>query len=93
MFWERARCGSCAAPGAETVSPAAPEQRGGISVADTGPGIPAEHQPMKFSRILCGSIAQHHVMGFGAGYCESSDSEAHRGKIWVESETGLREQV
>lgn len=59
-----------------------------ISVADTGPGIPAaEHQRIfeKFSRIQ--EDGRPKGLGLGLAFCRLA-IDAHNGRIWVESQEG-----
>lgn len=59
-----------------------------IVVADTGPGIPIEHQGKIFERYERG-LASRNVRGLGLGlYITRRIVEAHRGRIHVESELG-----
>jgi histidine kinase len=69
-------------------------QRGGpavlVSVADTGPGIPAEDQPRLFDRFFRseGSGAGM-VQGSGLGLAiAKAIVHAHAGRLWVESDVG-----
>lgn len=60
-----------------------------ISVADTGPGIPASAQQQvfeKFSRIQ--EEGRPKGLGLGLAFCRLA-VDAHNGKIWVESQEGL----
>jgi signal transduction histidine kinase len=56
-----------------------------VSVADTGPGIPAEDRDRIFNRFAQLSGEQSRVGGFGLGlaFCRLA-VEAHAGRIWVE---------
>jgi PAS domain S-box-containing protein len=59
-----------------------------ISVADTGPGIPASEQQHifdKFSRIQ--EEGRPKGLGLGLAFCRLA-VEAHNGRIWVESQEG-----
>lgn len=59
-----------------------------VSVADTGPGIPAsEHQRIfeKFSRLQ--REGRQKGLGLGLAFCRMA-IEAHGGRIWVESTEG-----
>lgn len=62
-----------------------------VSVADTGPGIPAEDMDKLFQPFqqVDGSIRRRYG-GTGLGLCISKRFiELHGGKIWVESEEGV----
>jgi CheY-like chemotaxis protein len=62
-----------------------------VSVADTGPGIPAEDMDKLFQPFqqVDGSIHRRYG-GTGLGLCISKRFiELHGGKIWVESEEGV----
>jgi two-component system, NarL family, sensor histidine kinase BarA len=55
-----------------------------ISVADSGPGIPAEHHQEIFEDFV---RVDRNTMGMGLGLAIAKRLiQAHRGKIWVESE-------
>jgi len=59
-----------------------------VSVADTGPGIPAREQQHifdKFTRIQGEGRAKG--LGLGLAFCRLA-IEAHGGRLWVESEEG-----
>jgi signal transduction histidine kinase len=59
-----------------------------VSVADSGPGIPAEDLDKifdKFTRVT--SDDRPKGLGLGLAFCRMA-VEAHGGKIWVESEEG-----
>jgi len=58
-----------------------------ISVIDTGPGIPAEHQQRIFEKFAQVQGSQKRGTGLGLTFCKMV-VEAHGGKIWVESELG-----
>jgi signal transduction histidine kinase len=58
-----------------------------IAVADTGPGIPADHLPHIFDRYWKASAASKPGSGLGL-YIASGIIEAHGGKIWAESSAG-----
>lgn len=78
-------------PGGSVTVGAAPAPEGGIlvSVADTGPGIPAdqiEHIFQRFHRVA-GETARKGGTGLGLAICKAIVEE-HGGRIWVESELG-----
>jgi signal transduction histidine kinase len=55
-----------------------------VSVADSGPGIPAEHHQEIFEDFV---RVDRHTTGMGLGLAIAKRLiQAHRGKIWVESE-------
>jgi len=56
-----------------------------IRVTDTGPGISKDQQPKLFERYWKGDIAANQGVGLGL-YIARCIVEAHRGRIWVESE-------
>jgi signal transduction histidine kinase len=57
-----------------------------ISVADSGPGIPAEHHQEIFEDFV---RVDRNTTGMGLGLAIAKRLiQAHRGKIWVESEPG-----
>ena len=59
-----------------------------VSVQDTGPGIPKEEQAAIFDKFKQ-SYAGRHAQGTGLGLSICKDIiENHKGKIWVESESG-----
>ncbi|MEO5566917.1 MAG: GAF domain-containing sensor histidine kinase [Gemmatimonadaceae bacterium] len=59
-----------------------------FEVADTGPGISAEHRERLFDRFWQARAAD--VRGIGLGLAISrAIVEAHGGRIWVESEIGV----
>lgn len=60
-----------------------------VRVADTGPGIPPEHQGRIFERLtrVPGSEGRRRGLGWGLAFCRSV-IEAHGGRIWLESEVG-----
>jgi signal transduction histidine kinase len=63
------------------------ERRGGnfsIAIADTGPGITAEHLPHVFERYWKGASTTKSGSGLGL-YIARGIVEAHGGKIWAES--------
>ncbi|HEU4342908.1 MAG TPA: ATP-binding protein [Candidatus Binatia bacterium] len=61
-----------------------------ISVADTGPGVPAEEVNKLFDRFYqVGQTGKQKTQGTGLGLAISKALvEMHGGKIWVESEQG-----
>jgi PAS domain S-box-containing protein len=58
-----------------------------FSVADRGPGIPAEHLPHLFDRFWQARRTGHHGMGLGLAIVKGI-VEAHGGRVWAESELG-----
>jgi signal transduction histidine kinase len=60
-----------------------------VSITDTGPGIPSEHQQEIFSDFfrLPPAVGQPKGTGLGLAIC-SRLVQAHGGKIWVESQLG-----
>ncbi len=56
-------------------------------VADTGPGIPADQLPHIFGRFWQARSADKRGIGLGLAIARGI-VEAHRGRIWVESEVG-----
>ena len=61
-----------------------------LSVADSGPGIPAEHLPYIFERFYRADASRTRTTG-GAGLglaIVKQLVEAHGGRIWVESQPG-----
>ncbi len=71
-----------------TISARRQEKHVLISVADTGPGIPASEQQRifeKFSRVQ--EEGRPKGLGLGLAFCRLA-VEAHGGKIWVESSEG-----
>ena len=59
------------------------------SVTDRGPGIPSEDLPHLFERYFRSTGAAGSREGLGLGlYITKMLVEAHRGRIWVESEPG-----
>jgi signal transduction histidine kinase len=58
-----------------------------ISVADSGPGVPAADLPHLFEPYWM--ARRHRKSGTGLGlYITKGIVEAHGGRIWVESEVG-----
>lgn len=58
-----------------------------FAVADSGPGIPAEHLPHLFRRYWKGERGGPRGSGLGL-FIAQGIVEAHGGRIWVESEEG-----
>jgi light-regulated signal transduction histidine kinase (bacteriophytochrome) len=58
-----------------------------FTVADTGPGVPAEQLPHLFDRYWQARRAGHSGTGLGL-YIAKGIVEAHGGRIWVESPPG-----
>jgi signal transduction histidine kinase len=58
-----------------------------ITVADTGPGIAADHLPHVFSRYWKGRPASRVGAGLGLNIAKGI-VEAHGGRIWAESSPG-----
>lgn len=58
-----------------------------VSVADTGPGIPAEHIPHVFDRFWQAKRAERRGAGLGLPICKGI-VQAHGGRIWAVSEPG-----
>lgn len=60
-----------------------------ISVEDHGTGIPADQLDTVFERFqqVSGGAKKHIGSGLGLAICKAI-AELHRGRIWVESETG-----
>lgn len=72
-----------------TVKATATEDSYTISIADTGPGIPAEQVPMLFQKFKRLPSAAGRSSGTGLGLVVARQIvEAHQGRIWVESELG-----
>jgi signal transduction histidine kinase len=64
-----------------------------VSVADQGPGIPAQDAPRVFDRFYRSSETARKTKGAGLGlYLAKAVIEAHGGRIWVDSsaEPGAR---
>lgn len=58
-----------------------------VSVSDTGPGIPADMHEKIFERFC--QIERQNRTGLGLGlYISRMIVEAHRGRIWVDSQVG-----
>lgn len=58
-----------------------------VSVTDTGPGIPAEMRKVVFERFW--QLGKRDRRGLGLGlYISAMIVEAHKGRIWVDSEVG-----
>lgn len=60
-----------------------------ISVEDTGPGIPPEALPHVFDRFWRARPTDRRSLGLGLAIVKGIVS-AHRGRVWVESEPGIR---
>jgi len=73
-----------------------PEDSGGailLGVSDTGPGIPAEAQPLLFQKFQQVSMqGRRRGTGLGLPFCKLA-VEAHGGRIWVESPSDAIETV
>ncbi|MGQ0696473.1 MAG: sensor histidine kinase [Nitrospiraceae bacterium] len=68
-----------------------PEPQAGVlevAVSDTGPGIAADDLPYIFERFYQGRMrAKHSAVGSGLGLALAKRVvEAHKGRIWIESE-------
>jgi len=59
-----------------------------FSVSDDGPGIAPEQLPLLFERYWKGVATGRHGVGLGL-YIAKGIIDAHRGKIWVESQLGV----
>jgi signal transduction histidine kinase len=59
-----------------------------FAVIDTGPGIPPEQVPHIFGRFWQARSSDHRGIGLGLAIAKGI-VEAHRGRIWVESQVGL----
>jgi PAS domain S-box-containing protein len=57
-----------------------------VSVADTGPGIPADIRPQLFQKFVTGQQAGH-GSGLGLAFCRM-ELEEHGERIWVDSTPG-----
>ncbi len=72
-----------------TVSTTCEDEKLTVSVADTGPGIPADALPSIFERFYRVPGAESHAVGTGLGLAITQQIiEAHGGHIWVESVEG-----
>ncbi|MFN2564228.1 MAG: PAS domain S-box protein [Gemmatimonadaceae bacterium] len=58
-----------------------------LAVVDTGPGIPTEQLPHIFGRYWQGKRTDKRGVGLGLAIAKGI-VEAHRGRIWVESQVG-----
>jgi PAS domain S-box-containing protein len=58
-----------------------------LAVVDTGPGIPTEQLPHIFGRFWQGKRTDRRGVGLGLAIAKAI-VEAHRGRIWVESQVG-----
>lgn len=61
-----------------------------VSVADNGPGVPADQQKRifeKFAQVDQGPLREKASVGLGLAFCKLA-VEAQGGRIWVESEFG-----
>jgi signal transduction histidine kinase len=76
-------------PSGASISVAAEEVSGQVhfSVADTGPGIPAEHLPHAFDRYWQQKDGDRRGTGLGL-YIAKGIVDAHRGRIWITSTPG-----
>jgi signal transduction histidine kinase len=60
-----------------------------VSIADRGPGIPAEEQRQIFEKYYRGKQGRGHLTGMGMGLTIARQIvEAHNGRVWVESQPG-----
>ena len=59
-----------------------------FAVIDTGPGIPPEQVPHIFGRFWQARSSDHRGIGLGLAIAKGI-VEAHRGRIWVESQVGV----
>jgi signal transduction histidine kinase len=59
-----------------------------FTVSDTGTGIPAEQLPHIFGRYWQGTRGDRRGIGLGLAIAKGI-VEAHRGRIWVESQVGV----
>jgi len=70
-----------------TVSALKSEKTITIKIADTGVGIPAEIIPQLFKKFSRADAQKVNLLGSGLGlYLAKTFVDAHRGRIWVESE-------
>ena len=72
------------------------EAAGGVlfTVADNGPGIPAEYHELifrKFERVKQPEVPRVRSSGLGLAFCKLA-VEAHGGRIWVQSSEGRGSQ-
>lgn len=58
-----------------------------VSIADTGPGIPAEKQARIFERFTQLGVNDRQGLGLGL-YISKMIIESHEGRLWVNSELG-----
>jgi len=70
-----------------TITADAEETQAHFCVSDTGPGIPPEHVPHVFDRYWQAKSTAKLGTGLGLSIAKGI-VEAHRGRIWVESEPG-----
>jgi two-component system, OmpR family, heavy metal sensor histidine kinase CusS len=81
--------------GSVTVRSSAGPRRVLVEVIDTGAGIPAEHLQNVFERFFRLDESRSRGIdgtGLGLALCRSI-AEAHRGRIWIESELGRGTKV
>jgi len=79
----------CDSGDAVTISARAKEDHVTVSIADTGPGIPAEALPSIFERFYRVPGTERRAVGTGLGLAITQQIvEAHGGKITVSSEEG-----
>ncbi|MFN2556788.1 MAG: sensor histidine kinase, partial [Nitriliruptorales bacterium] len=79
------------APKGSTVRIASRQRKGEveISVADEGPGIPADQLDLLFDEFYQGPSAQSSGLGFGLGLTIVRNYvQRHGGMVWVESTPG-----
>jgi two-component system phosphate regulon sensor histidine kinase PhoR len=79
------------AAGGEVRLEVAPDEPGfaGITVADTGCGIPPEEAARVFEKFYRGTASHGEARGAGLGLAISKHLvELHQGRIWVESTPG-----
>jgi signal transduction histidine kinase len=75
------------AGGSVTLSCGASDGLVRFTVADTGPGIPADKLEMVFEKYA--QMEEHRSLGFGLGLAMCKMAvELHKGRVWVESEVG-----